>query len=122
VTVSSQILPPSAGEHSDQTRCQIVVEDNGIGFDLKYVDRIFTPFQRLHGRHEFEGTGMGLAICRKIVERHNGSITAVSVVGKGSSFVVTLPVTQPEVGTTTWTPSGNLSTFSSPMTTPTTAS
>ncbi|MEM6752461.1 MAG: PAS domain-containing protein [Cyanobacteria bacterium P01_C01_bin.38] len=67
---------------------QIIVEDNGIGFDEKYLDRIFNVFQRLHGRTEYEGTGMGLAICRKIVERHQGSITAKSEPGKGASFIV----------------------------------
>ena len=69
---------------------QIIVEDNGIGFDEKYLDRIFSVFQRLHGRTEYEGTGMGLAICRKIVERHQGSITAKSEPGKGASFIVTI--------------------------------
>jgi signal transduction histidine kinase len=78
---------------------QIFVEDNSIGFDEKYLDRIFKPFQRLHGRtSSFEGTGMGLAICRKIVERHGGSITARSIPGEGSTFVVTLPVRQTSTG------------------------
>ena len=76
------------------TFCQITVEDNGIGFDEKYLDRIFSVFQRLHSRSEYEGTGMGLAICRKIAERHGGSITAKSILGKGTRFVVTLPVKQ----------------------------
>ena len=67
------------------------MEDNGIGFDEQYLDRIFVPFQRLHGRNEYEGTGMGLAICRKIVKRHGGKITAKSIPGKGSTFIVTLP-------------------------------
>jgi PAS domain S-box-containing protein len=71
--------------------CQIVVEDNGIGFDEKYLDRIFRVFQRLHGRTEYEGTGIGLAICRKIVERHGGGITASSTPGMGAKFIVTLP-------------------------------
>jgi light-regulated signal transduction histidine kinase (bacteriophytochrome) len=74
--------------------CQIFVEDNGIGFDEKYLDRIFAPFQRLHGRSAYEGTGMGLAICRKIAERHGGSITAKSKPGAGSTFIITLPVKQ----------------------------
>jgi signal transduction histidine kinase len=73
---------------------RIFVEDNGIGFDEKYLDRIFQPFQRLHVRSEYEGTGMGLAICRKIVERHGGTITAKSVPGKGTTFIITLPVSQ----------------------------
>ena len=78
---------------------RIFVEDNGIGFDEKYLDRIFTPFQRLHGRGVYEGTGIGLAICRKIVERHGGTITAKSAAGKGSTFLVTLPAKQPKGGT-----------------------
>ncbi len=73
---------------------QIQVSDNGIGFDEKYLDRIFQPFQRLHGRDEFEGTGMGLAICRKIVERHGGSITARSTPGGGTTFIIDLPTNQ----------------------------
>ncbi|NET32374.1 MAG: PAS domain S-box protein [Cyanothece sp. SIO1E1] len=72
--------------------CQIVVEDNGIGFDEKYLDRIFNAFQRLHGRDEYEGTGIGLAICRRIVERHGGSLKARSSPGQGAAFIVTLPI------------------------------
>jgi PAS domain S-box-containing protein len=75
---------------SGVTPARIYVEDNGIGFEEKYLDRIFQPFQRLHGRSEYEGTGMGLAICRKIVERHGGSITARSRPGEGSTFIVEL--------------------------------
>ena len=73
---------------------QLLIADNGIGFDEKYLDRIFTPFQRLHGRERYEGTGMGLAICRRIAERHSGSITAKSTPGLGSTFIITLPNTQ----------------------------
>jgi signal transduction histidine kinase len=120
VTITSRILP--APEGGVQETCQIIVTDNGIGFDSKYAGRIFAPFQRLHGRHEFEGTGMGLAICRKIAERHNGSITAISAPGEGSSFVVTLPVKQTDVGGTLWTQEGSPSASSWPMTTPMTAS
>jgi signal transduction histidine kinase len=57
------------------------------------MDRIFRPFQRLHGRSEYEGSGMGLAICRKIVARHGGEITATSQAGKGATFIVRLPGT-----------------------------
>ena len=71
-------------------------EDNGIGFDEKYRDRIFQIFQRLHGRDEYEGTGIGLAICRKIVDRHSGVITANSTPGAGAKFVILLP--QPAQG------------------------
>jgi light-regulated signal transduction histidine kinase (bacteriophytochrome) len=76
--------------------CHISVKDNGIGFDMQYLDRIFKPFQRLHSRQEYEGSGMGLAICRRIVERHNGEITASSTIGAGSTFIVTLPIHQPK--------------------------
>jgi len=75
-------------------QARITVADNGIGFDMKYLDRIFTPFQRLHGRSEYEGTGMGLAVCRRIVERHGGALTAESAPGQGTRFLVTLPVRQ----------------------------
>ncbi len=74
--------------------CQITVTDNGIGFEEKYLDRIFTIFQRLHGRHEYEGTGIGLAVCRKIADRHNGILTATSKLGEGSNFIITLPLKQ----------------------------
>ncbi|MBI4549402.1 MAG: PAS domain S-box protein [Candidatus Omnitrophica bacterium] len=70
---------------------EIVVEDNGIGFDEKYLGRIFRPFQRLHTRQEYDGSGIGLAICQRIALRHRGGITARSVPGAGSKFIVTLP-------------------------------
>lgn len=78
--------------------CRIFIEDNGIGFDEKYLDRIFEVFQRLHGRTEYEGTGVGLAICRKIAERHGGTITALSTPDQGTTFVVTLPRTHAKQG------------------------
>ena len=73
---------------------QIEVTDNGIGFEPEYAERIFGMFQRLHGRSKYDGTGIGLAICRKIVERHQGSITASGEKGKGAIFNITLPITQ----------------------------
>jgi PAS domain S-box-containing protein len=86
--------PPVVRVYSQDTveNCQLIVEDNGIGFDEKYLDRIFHVFQRLHGRNEYEGTGIGLAISRKIVERHGWSITAQSQVGQGAKFIVSLPI------------------------------
>jgi PAS domain S-box-containing protein len=75
--------------------CRIVVTDNGIGFDEIHLERIFSPFQRLHGRSEYDGVGMGLSICRRIVERHGGRITARSTRGKGSTFIVDLPLSRP---------------------------
>jgi signal transduction histidine kinase len=82
-------LQPS-GDGSSQ-HAVISVADNGIGFKEKYQDRIFTPFQRLHDGISYEGTGIGLAICRRIVERHNGTITVQSRPGRGSVFTISLP-------------------------------
>jgi PAS domain S-box-containing protein len=73
---------------------RLLVEDNGIGFEEQYVQRIFNPFERLHGKGDFKGTGIGLSICRKVVERHGGKITAKSTPGKGSTFIIDLPVRQ----------------------------
>ncbi len=80
---------PAAGKGRDL--CELDVADDGIGFEMRYLDRIFTIFQRLHGRNEYEGTGIGLATCRKIVERHGGAITAITAPGQGAIFRVTLP-------------------------------
>ena len=90
VKVYSQFLTEKTG---GANVWQVLVEDNGIGFDEKYRERIFQIFQRLHGRSEYEGTGIGLAICRKIVDRHGGSITAHSTPGSGATFIITLPHT-----------------------------
>jgi signal transduction histidine kinase len=94
------LAPEGEGDAADPTLCRIAVQDNGIGFDEKYLDRIFGVFQRLHGRGEYEGTGMGLAICRKIVDRHGGSITARSAPGHGATFLVTLPLARGDAGET----------------------
>jgi light-regulated signal transduction histidine kinase (bacteriophytochrome) len=78
--------------NTEQQKAIIYVKDNGIGFDEQYLDRIFQPFQRLNGMGQYEGSGIGLAVCRKIVERHNGTITAHSQPGEGSTFIITLPM------------------------------
>jgi light-regulated signal transduction histidine kinase (bacteriophytochrome) len=75
---------------------KISVADNGIGFDPKYADEIFMVFKRLHSHHEFEGTGVGLATCKKIIEKHNGFITAQSKLNEGSVFTIGLPEIQRE--------------------------
>lgn len=76
-----------------QARCaKIQVKDHGIGFDEKYLDRIFTVFQRLHGQQHYPGTGIGLAICKKVVELHGGTITAESQPQAGATFTVWLPL------------------------------
>jgi PAS domain S-box-containing protein len=76
---------------------QLLVSDNGIGFDDRFIDRIFMPFHRLVGHSEYEGSGIGLAICRKIVERHSGEITATSQKGVGTTFTIHLPLRQTEI-------------------------
>ncbi|GAA6184620.1 ATP-binding protein [Aliiglaciecola sp. NS0011-25] len=68
-----------------------ILSDNGVGFENEFAEKIFVPFQRLHGRNEYKGTGIGLAVCRRIVERHGGTISATSELGKGSTFVIKLP-------------------------------
>jgi signal transduction histidine kinase len=96
VKVSARpLLPEEPVPANGQAYVRIDVSDNGIGFEDQYKDRIFQMFQRLHGREEYEGTGVGLAVCRKIVDRHGGSITARGVPGDGATFELTLPVTQP---------------------------
>jgi PAS domain S-box-containing protein len=80
------------GESTSDLQYRIYVEDNGIGFDEVYLDKIFIPFQRLHGRSKYEGSGIGLAICRKILEMHGGSITAKSRPNVGSTFIISLPL------------------------------
>lgn len=72
--------------------CRITVKDNGIGFDESYLDKIFIIFQSLNDRKSYEGTGIGLAIAKKIIDRHNGLITAKSREGEGSEFIIVLPV------------------------------
>lgn len=91
VEITAVATVSAAGE----PRVEIRVDDNGIGFDMKYAERIFGIFQRLHTRAEYEGTGIGLATCRKIVERHGGTITARSAPGEGATFIIELPVRQP---------------------------
>jgi len=78
--------------------CTITVADNGIGFNDRYAEKIFKMFERLHARTQYAGSGIGLAICRKIVERHSGTIAATSTAGQGATFTVTLPITQVNSG------------------------
>jgi PAS domain S-box-containing protein len=94
VKVAAEVVP-DPGDPTKQ-HCRLLVSDNGIGFDEKYLDRIFNVFQRLHTRNEYEGTGMGLAIVRKIALYHGGDITARSKPGEGSTFILTLPMAHPK--------------------------
>ena len=93
LTVTSEIVPADKatgiGAHAN-----LIFADNGIGFDNEFKDKIFTIFQRLHSRNEYEGTGIGLATVRKIVERHGGTINAEGQLNVGSKFHVTLPIIQ----------------------------
>ncbi|CAD5270662.1 putative two-component sensor histidine kinase [Alteromonas sp. 38] len=77
---------------------KIQISDNGIGFEQSFAEKIFAPFQRLHGRSEYKGTGIGLAVCRRIVERHNGQISAKSSPGKGATFTILLPTNSEPFG------------------------
>ncbi len=85
-------LEPAAG--ADRKTASFTVTDNGIGFEQQYEERIFRVFERLHPRDVYQGTGIGLALCRKIVERHGGSITGDGRPGEGARFTVTLPLEQ----------------------------
>ncbi len=81
--------PTAAGKYF-----RLTISDNGIGFEEQYLDKIFTLFQRLHGKDEYSGTGIGLAIVKKIVDKHNGILTARSGEGEGASFIMVLPLKQ----------------------------
>jgi signal transduction histidine kinase len=82
----------AASQSRERSYCRICVEDNGIGFDQKYAEDIFGMFKRLHHESEFSGTGIGLALCKKIVEQHNGAIGALSKPNSGSKFIISLPL------------------------------
>ena len=71
---------------------QILFSDNGLGFEPKYAEQIFSLFQRLHRKHEYSGTGIGLALCKKIMENHHGLIRATSDLGKGADFYIYFPL------------------------------
>ena len=98
ITITGRVLDTqnlfSAGLAPAMQVCEIRVQDNGIGFDPKFSEQIFVIFQRLHARDEYEGTGVGLALCRKITDRHNGTIVAKAEDGQGATLIVTLPVQQ----------------------------
>jgi len=96
-TIKGEELAGSVGINPNEKYCRIYVEDNGIGFDEEYAEKIFVIFQRLHSNHLFEGTGIGLSICKKIVEKHNGLISATSIPEKGSVFTIILPFAQPAI-------------------------
>jgi len=95
VKISSEISTQLNGKLSQGITpkyCRIYIQDNGIGFDQKYAEEIFGMFKRLHHNSEFQGTGIGLALCKKIVEQHNGYISARSKINEGSTFIISLPL------------------------------
>jgi signal transduction histidine kinase len=98
ITISHEIvkastLPYGNKVNADVDYCNIYVKDNGIGFEERYAEQIFTLFKRLNDNTHYEGTGIGLAICKKIVEQHKGFITAKSKINEGSLFIISLPLT-----------------------------
>jgi len=84
------------GKETEVRYGRIYIEDNGIGFDQKYAEQIFDMFRRLHSNAEYEGTGIGLALCKKIVEMHHGYISALGKPGEGAVFIVSLPLSVPQ--------------------------
>ena len=88
--ISGQVNGKANGESIKY--CRIFIQDNGIGFDQKYAEEIFGMFKRLHHNSEFQGTGIGLALCKKIVEQHKGYISARSKLNEGSTFIISLPL------------------------------
>ena len=89
ITIQSRVT-----EGAGKRFAELIVGDNGIGFDTPQADKIFEAFARLNSKDRFEGTGLGLALCKKIAERHHGSISASGVRGEGAVFVVRLPLIQ----------------------------
>jgi signal transduction histidine kinase len=92
INISHKIIKKEFDQLTAHQYHEITIEDNGIGFDTQYADKIFDMFQRLHGKNEYPGTGIGLAICKKIVENHHGIIKVNSTLGIGSVFKIYLPV------------------------------
>ena len=94
IYISSALVPGSElmvhGAYPEETYLSISIADNGIGFEQKYAKKIFELFQRLHSREKYSGTGIGLAICKKIIENHNGFILARGVPDVGATFIVYL--------------------------------
>ena len=91
INIRYEMANETISRNKQKQYCRIFIEDNGIGFDQIYAEQIFGMFKRLHRHAEFEGTGIGLALCKKIVEEHEGYITALSKVDEGSTFIVSLP-------------------------------
>ncbi len=93
ISVRAELNVGGTGKSSVQY-CRIFIKDNGIGFDQRYADQVFEMFQRLHSQSDYEGTGIGLALCKQIVEKHKGFISVLSKENEGSTFIVSLPLSQ----------------------------
>jgi light-regulated signal transduction histidine kinase (bacteriophytochrome) len=93
ITIGAEIINKDQSNNSTPI-CEISVTDNGIGFDEKYSNKIFGIFQRLHAKNEYEGHGIGLAVCKRITERHKGEIRIKSTPNIGTTFIVSIPTIQ----------------------------
>ncbi len=92
INIYAEQLDVNDNGNRDRKFCRIFIQDNGIGFDQKYAEQIFEMFTRLHGNSQYEGTGIGLALCKQIVEKHNGFISALSKENEGATFIISFPV------------------------------
>jgi signal transduction histidine kinase len=98
VTIRAEVVEMPERDPGDPETLRLTISDNGIGIDPRHHERIFGIFERLHSRAKYEGTGVGLAVCRKIVEQHSGSITIASAVDQGTTFTILLPMKQATKG------------------------
>ncbi len=92
INIYAEQLDGNDNGNRDRKFCRIFIQDNGIGFDQKYAEQIFEMFTRLHGNSQYQGTGIGLALCKQIVEKHNGFISALSKENEGATFIISFPV------------------------------
>ncbi len=92
INIYAEQLDVNDNGNRDRKFCRIFIQDNGIGFDQKYAEQIFEMFTRLHGNSQYQGTGIGLALCKQIVEKHNGFISALSKENEGATFIISFPV------------------------------
>ncbi|MHA4846690.1 sensor histidine kinase [Flavitalea antarctica] len=93
ISIGSAIVDKGGKESA-----QIFFNDNGIGFDQEQAEKIFETFTRLHSKDKYEGTGLGLSLCKRIVERHGGSIQAKGRIDEGATFIISLPLKQTLIG------------------------
>lgn len=92
INISAQIVPANDNAHLQQQHMLVEIKDNGIGFAQQYAEHIFSTFSRLNSKDKYEGTGLGLALCKKVVERHGGKIWAEGAIGVGATFYIILPI------------------------------